>query len=95
MLGHAQFWYKLPKTTMDKGLFKIDSDNELMLMCTLMPAERYVDVYVVNSPPLALVPQDSSQPHLDSSHKMSMTLIITSFSSAPNVKKKQRGMLES
>ncbi|KAL8100564.1 hypothetical protein AgCh_032713 [Apium graveolens] len=36
-------WYKLPKTTMDRGLFKLDSDDEVMLMCTLMHVERYVE----------------------------------------------------
>ncbi|KAL8104723.1 hypothetical protein AgCh_028794 [Apium graveolens] len=30
---------------MDRGLFKLDIDDEVMLMCTLMPVGRYVEVY--------------------------------------------------
>ena len=65
-----------------------------------MPAEKYVDVYVVNNLHLAEAPlenqppQDSQLP-LGSHHKMSMSLTILSFPLAPNVKKKQKGMLES
>ncbi|KAL8119681.1 hypothetical protein AgCh_016971 [Apium graveolens] len=40
---------------MDKGLFELDSDDELMVMCYLIPKSRSVEVYVVGTPPNAMV----------------------------------------
>lgn len=53
MGGLYKLWYKLPGTTMDAGLFDLDTDDELLLMCDLIhPEKRVVEVYVNITPAL-------------------------------------------
>lgn len=34
--GFYELWFKIPETTMEKGLFELESDGDLMLMCALL-----------------------------------------------------------
>ena len=51
--GYFKLWYKLPRTTMDTGFFELVNDDEVMLMCTLLPKDRYVEIYAQNTEPLS------------------------------------------
>ncbi|KAL1814735.1 hypothetical protein ACET3Z_017309 [Daucus carota] len=51
--GLYKLWYKLPGTTMDVGLFDLDTDDELLVMYDLInPEKRVIQVYVNITPPL-------------------------------------------
>lgn len=62
--GCYSLWYKLPGTTMEKGLFELETDDDLMLMCTLLDTKnraktnRYVEVYVTKIEPLGVDKND-------------------------------------
>ena len=47
---------------MDSGLFELYSDDEVMLMSTLIPGDRYVDVYICNMPPISSASAPLRQP---------------------------------
>ena len=50
--GYYKLWYKLPGTLMENDLFELETDEELMLMCTLITNKerpkinRYVELFV-------------------------------------------------
>lgn len=51
--GIITIWYKLPGTNMERGLFDLVNDDEVMTMCNLMPSCKYFELYVVVTPPLS------------------------------------------
>lgn len=55
--GYFNIWYKAPGTTMDRGLFELQSDDELLLMCAMMPKAKYVEIYSTTIAPLSEVSQ--------------------------------------
>ncbi|KAL8110905.1 hypothetical protein AgCh_026605 [Apium graveolens] len=38
-IGYSKLWYRLPGTDMERECAELDNDEEVMLMCTLMPKE--------------------------------------------------------
>lgn len=50
----THIFHKLSCTTINKEYFELHSDDELMLMCTLLPKSRIIDIYVVGTPLIAM-----------------------------------------
>ena len=49
--GYYKLWYKLPGTSVDVGLFDLDTDDDLLVMCDLInPKKILVEVYVNLTP---------------------------------------------
>ena len=51
-------WYKSPLTTMKEGLYELESDDDVMTMCQLMPKCKYFEVYVSVIKPLSQVSEN-------------------------------------
>ena len=47
-------WYHLPDTTLDVGLFELESDVDILKMCQMInPKFGYVTIYVIRMPAIA------------------------------------------
>lgn len=57
--GYHSYSYRLPGTTMERGCFHLETDDELLDMGALVKG-RYVDIFVT-----VLLPLSSSQPELN------------------------------
>lgn len=41
--GHFKFQYKTPATSMDKGLWELENDDDILTMYMLIPASRLIE----------------------------------------------------
>ncbi|KAL8088380.1 hypothetical protein AgCh_038236 [Apium graveolens] len=57
--GHTLF-YKLPKTNMEKGLWSLETDADVLEMCEMMPADRVIYVYAMTLKPIVVVDTDGA-----------------------------------
>ena len=57
-LGIYTFFYKWPKTDMIRGLHNLDTDNDIVEMCELLPPSKVIYVYAITTSPITVVDGD-------------------------------------
>lgn len=56
--GCNELWYKDPGTDIEKGLFKLETDTDVMIMCSPLPKCKFVEIY---STCITLLSQENTQ----------------------------------
>ena len=58
--GLMTYYYKAPGTDIEKGLWVLKTDQDVVDMGHLIPPTRFVHIYSVNTPPLVIIGQDGA-----------------------------------
>lgn len=45
-VGHLKFHYKSHATDMERGLWGLENDDDVITMCMLIPSSRLIEIYL-------------------------------------------------